>query len=171
MPSIVLITGTSSGIGRLAAETIARAGHIVYATMRDVAARNAGPAQELEKLASDEKLSLRTLEMDVSNADSVDRAVDCVLREQGGLDVVINNAGVMSIGLAEGFTEEQVLDAVNVNFMGPFRVSRAVPPHPLTAQRIDRLRHVDCWTPPVSGLCTLLCKQVCIGGVRRNPAI
>lgn len=141
MPSVVLITGTSSGIGRMAAETIARAGHIVYATMRDLATHNAGSAQALEQLATDHKLSLRTLEMDVSNADSVNRAVDVVLREQRRVDVVVNNAGLMSIGLAEGFTEEQVLHAMNVNFMGPFRVSRAVLPH-LRSQRSGLLIHV-----------------------------
>jgi NAD(P)-dependent dehydrogenase (short-subunit alcohol dehydrogenase family) len=141
MPSVVLITGTSSGIGMLAAETAARAGHYVYATMRDLATRNLRSRQALDQLAVDERLSLRTLEMDVSNADSVNRAVDVVLREQQRIDVVVNNAGLMSIGLAEGFTEEQVLHAMNVNFMGTFRLSRAVLPH-FRAQRSGLLIHV-----------------------------
>jgi NAD(P)-dependent dehydrogenase (short-subunit alcohol dehydrogenase family) len=141
MPSVVLITGTSSGIGLLAAETVARAGHVVYATMRNLTTSNAGPAQAFEQLASDHKLALRTLEMDVSNTDSVNRAVDAVLREQQRIDVVVNNAGLMSIGLAEGFTEEQVLHAMNVNFLGSFRVSRAVLPH-FRAQRSGLLIHV-----------------------------
>lgn len=51
MPSVVLITGSSTGIGRLAAETVARAGHIVYATMRDMHTRNASAAQALENFA------------------------------------------------------------------------------------------------------------------------
>src|SRR5262249_41618264 len=128
MSFVVLITGTSSGIGRLAAETVARAGHSVYATMRDLTTRNAGAADSLAKLAAEQTLPLKVLEMDVCNSDSVQRAVDTVLQEQGRLDVAVNNAGIMSIGLAEGFTEEQMLHQMNVNFMGSFRVSRAVLP-------------------------------------------
>lgn len=129
MSSVVLISGTSTGIGRLTAETVARSGHFVYATMRDVKGRNAGAAQTLEALAAEEKLGLKTLDMDVCSTDSVQGAVDTVLKERGRIDVAINNAGFMSIGLAEGFTEEQLLHQMNVNFMGSFRVSRAVLPH------------------------------------------
>ena len=141
MSSVVLISGTSSGIGLLAAETVARAGHTVYASMRNITTRNAGPAKALEQLARDHKLTLKTLEMDVSNTESVSRAVDLVMGEQHRIDVVINNAGLMSIGLAEGFTEEQMLHAINVNFMGPFRISRAVLPH-FRAQGSGLLIHV-----------------------------
>ena len=141
MPSVVLISGTSTGIGRLTAETVARAGHIVYATMRDLTTRNAGAAQALEALAAEQKLPLKTLEMDVCSTDSVQRAVDIVLQEQGRVDVAVNNAGLMSIGLAEGFTEEQFLHQMNLNFMGAFRVSRAVLPH-LRAQGHGLIVHV-----------------------------
>jgi NAD(P)-dependent dehydrogenase (short-subunit alcohol dehydrogenase family) len=141
MSSVILITGASTGLGRLAAQTLARAGHTVYASMRDLKTRNAGAAKELQQLANDEHLSLHSLEMDVCNADSVQRAVDEVLREAHRLDVVINNAGFMSIGLTEGFTEEQVRHQMDVNFMGTFRVSRAVLPH-LRAQGSGLLIHV-----------------------------
>jgi NAD(P)-dependent dehydrogenase (short-subunit alcohol dehydrogenase family) len=141
LPSVVLITGASTGIGRLAAETVARAGHVVYASMREVAERNAPAAQSLERLAKDETLSLRVVEMDVCDCASVQRAVDQVLREAGRIDVVVNNAGIMSIGLAEGFTVEQAARQMDVNFMGSFRVSRAALPH-LRAQRSGLLIHV-----------------------------
>jgi NAD(P)-dependent dehydrogenase (short-subunit alcohol dehydrogenase family) len=134
MPSVVLITGTSSGIGRLAAETVARAGHTVYATMRGLTTHNAGAAQSLGDLAAVQKLPLKTLEMDVCDTASVQRAVDVVLQEQGRIDVAVNNAGLMSIGLAEGFTEEQFDHQMDVNFMGSVRVARAVLPH-MRAQR------------------------------------
>lgn len=142
MSSVVLITGTSSGIGRLTAETVARAGHSVYATMRGLSTHNAGAAETLEALAAEQKLPLKTLEMDVCNTDSVQRAVDIVQQEQGRIDVAVNNAGLMSIGLAEGFTEEQMLHQMNVNFMGSFRVSRAVLPL-LRAQRQGLIIHVS----------------------------
>jgi len=141
MSSVVLISGSSTGIGRLTAETVARAGHFVYATMRDLNTRNAEAAQTLEALATNEKLSLRVLEMDVCDAASIQRAVNIILQEQGRIDVAVNNAGFMSIGLAEGFTEEQLLHQMNVNFMGSFRVSRAVLPH-LRAQRHGLIIHV-----------------------------
>lgn len=141
MSSVVLITGASTGLGRLTAETLARAGHTVYAAMRDLTTRNASPAQELQQVAKNENLSLRTLEMDVCDTDSVQRAVDHVLHSSPRLDVVINNAGLMSIGLAEAFTEEQVRYQMDVNFMGTFRVSRAVLPH-LRAQHGGLLIHV-----------------------------
>ena len=141
MSSVVLITGASTGIGRLAAETIARAGHVVYATMRDLATRNASAAQALQRLAVEEKLSLRILEADVQEAASVQHAVNAALQEAGRLDVVISNAGLMSIGLAEGFTEEQAIHQMDVNFMGSFRVARAVLPH-FRAQRTGLIIHV-----------------------------
>ena len=141
MSSVVLITGASTGIGRLASETIARAGHVVYASMRDVSTSNASAAQDLQRLADTEKLSVRVVEMDVQDAASVQSAVDAVLREAGRLDVVVSNAGIMSIGITEGFTEEQAIRQMDVNFMGSFRVARAVLPH-LRAQRSGLIIHV-----------------------------
>jgi NAD(P)-dependent dehydrogenase (short-subunit alcohol dehydrogenase family) len=138
---VVLITGASTGIGRLAAETVARAGHTVYAGMRDIATRNAAAARSLQDLAGAEELSLRPLDMDVCHTDSVQQAVDQVLSEAGRLDVAVSNAGLMSIGLAEGFTEEQVLHQMNVNFMGAFRLVRAALPH-LRARRGGLIVHV-----------------------------
>jgi NAD(P)-dependent dehydrogenase (short-subunit alcohol dehydrogenase family) len=138
---VVLITGASTGIGRLAAETVARAGHTVYAGMRDIATRNAAAARSLQDLAGAEELSLHALDMDVCHSDSVQQAVDQILRETGRLDVAVSNAGLMSIGLAEGFTEEQVLHQMNVNFMGAFRLARAALPH-LRARHSGLIVHV-----------------------------
>jgi NAD(P)-dependent dehydrogenase (short-subunit alcohol dehydrogenase family) len=145
----VIITGTSSGIGRLATETLARAGHTVYATMRALDGHNRPAALKLEQLAHEEHLPIRTLEMDVQNSDSVRRAIDQTFREAGRIDVVVNNAGHMSIGLAEGFTDEQVARQLDVNFMGPVRVCRSVLPH-LRAQGSGLIIHV---TSIVAGFC------------------
>jgi NAD(P)-dependent dehydrogenase (short-subunit alcohol dehydrogenase family) len=138
---VVLITGASTGIGRLAAKTVARAGHTVYAGMRDIATRNAAAARSLQDLARAEELSLHPLDMDVCHTDSVQQAVDQILRETGRLDVAVSNAGLMSIGLAEGFTEEQVVHQMNVNFMGAFRLARAALPH-LRARHSGLIVHV-----------------------------
>jgi len=120
---VILITGTSSGIGRLAAETLARAGHVVYASMRDPDGKDSGTAKILEQSAA------HVIQMDVTQSDSVDRAVDSVIQDAGRLDVLVNNAGHMSIGIAEGFTEAQAYLQMDVNFFGPVRTSRAVLPH------------------------------------------
>jgi len=122
-PQVILITGTSSGIGRLAAETLARAGHSVYASMRDPSLRNREVAETLAKIP------VRVIDLDVTQTESVRHAVQTVIDEAGRLDVVVNNAGHMSIGIAEAFTEAQVQQQMEVNFLGPVRMCRAVLPH------------------------------------------
>lgn len=129
MGKVVLITGSSTGFGRLAAEKLARRGHAVYATMRGVDGANAGAAAELTKLAETEGLSLTPLELDVTDDASVARAVDRVAAAEGRIDVVVNNAGVGSMGLSETYTPEDVARLLDVNALGPHRVNRAVLPH------------------------------------------
>jgi len=139
--AVALITGTSSGIGRLAVETLARAGHTVYATMRDRNGRNREAGDSLLRLASEHSLAIRVLEMDVQHGEAIEGVVDEILRETSRIDVVVNNAGLMSIGLAEGYTEAQTAHQLDVNFLGPVRVCRAVLPH-LRARRTGLLIHV-----------------------------
>jgi NAD(P)-dependent dehydrogenase (short-subunit alcohol dehydrogenase family) len=92
-----LTTGASTGFGKLAALTIARRGHDVYASMRDMLDRNREPVGELNRIASDEGLALRVVELDVTLNDSVESAVNQVLADSGRLDVLVNNAGHMAI--------------------------------------------------------------------------
>jgi NAD(P)-dependent dehydrogenase (short-subunit alcohol dehydrogenase family) len=126
MPKRVLITGTSTGFGRDAAERLARRGDHVFAAMRDVEGRNAEHREALERLATQEGLRLRVLALDVTDQASVDSAVAAALAEAGGLDVVINNAGVAAIGVTEAFTPEQFEQVFDVNVYGVVRVNRAV---------------------------------------------
>lgn len=139
--AITLITGASSGIGRLTAETLAREGHTVYATMRDRNGHNRDAGDALVRLASEQGLAIRVLELDVKDESAIQRAVDEILCEASRIDVVVNSAGLMSIGLAEGFTEAQAAHQMDVNFLGPVRVCRAVLPH-LRAQRAGLLIHI-----------------------------
>jgi NAD(P)-dependent dehydrogenase (short-subunit alcohol dehydrogenase family) len=141
MKKAVFITGASSGLGRLAAETVARAGHHVFAGMRQVDGRNAEAAASLKTLAAQESLKISVVELDVTSDGSAQSAVAAVMNEAGCLDVLVNNAGHMTIGLAEGFTEAQARQQMDVNFLGPFRLSRAVLPH-MRAQRSGLLIHV-----------------------------
>src|SRR5206468_10697944 len=90
---VIVVTGASTGFGRLIAETTARKGYRVYATMRNVQGKNASAAGELHELAGRESLSLRAIELDVTDDASVQRAVEEIVREGGRIDVLVNNAG------------------------------------------------------------------------------
>lgn len=126
---VVLVTGASSGLGRLTAESMARAGYRVFATMRGVADSNAGAAAELLAVANDKALALEVVELDVTSEDSVHEAVTEAIERAGHIDVVVNNAGAMAVGIDEGFTVDQIRDLFEVNVLGPQRVIRAVLPH------------------------------------------
>jgi len=126
---VVFITGSSTGFGRLFAETLSRQGHTVFATMRDPQGKNAKNAADLLALASRESLSLFTLECDVTSDASVELAVRSAIAQSGRIDVAINNAGYGIIGLAEAVTIEQARQIMDTNFMGCVRVNRAVLPH------------------------------------------
>ncbi len=139
---IVLITGSSSGFGRLFAETLARKGHTVFATMRDPGGRNAKNASEIRGLAEKESLAIHILEMDVTDDASVERAVETAVAKAGRVDVAINNAGYVLSGLAETVTSEQARRQIDTNFLGPVRVNRAVLPH-MRRQRSGVLMHIS----------------------------
>ena len=142
MAKRVLITGTSTGFGRDTAERLARRGDHVFATMRDLSGRNAAHRDALERLASQEDLRLRVLELDVTDQVSVDQAVAAALEEAGGLDVAINNAGIAALGVTEAFTAEQFEEIFAVNVYGVVRVNRAVLPA-MRRQRSGLLVHVS----------------------------
>jgi NAD(P)-dependent dehydrogenase (short-subunit alcohol dehydrogenase family) len=139
---VVLITGSSTGFGRLFSETLARKGHTVFATMRDPGGRNAKNAAEIRTLAQKESLPIHVLELDVTDDASVGRAVDAAVTKAGRIDVAINNAGYYLGGLAEAVTTEQAQRLMDTNFLGPVRVNRAVLPH-MRRQRSGLLMHIS----------------------------
>jgi NAD(P)-dependent dehydrogenase (short-subunit alcohol dehydrogenase family) len=131
MPSpqpVVLVTGTSSGFGRLIAETLARKKFQVFATMRNVNSRNAPAAREIAELADRESLSLQTLELDVTDDGSVESAVSEVVAKCGRIDVLVNNAGYGIMDLAESVPVAQAQRQFDTNFFGVLRMNRAVLP-------------------------------------------
>ncbi len=128
MARTVVITGCSSGFGKLLALHLARRGDRAYATMRATKGKNAAVAAELSSIAAREGIDLRVLELDVSSTDSVDAAAATVLAESGAPDVVINNAGVMYFGFTEAFSTEELAAQLDVNVLGIHRVSRAFLP-------------------------------------------
>ncbi|PYY18230.1 MAG: short-chain dehydrogenase/reductase [Acidobacteria bacterium] len=140
--NVVLVTGASTGFGRLISVTLARRGYTVFASMRDLTGRNRSRAAELEELGRNESLRLRALEVDVTSDTSVQQAVEQVVREAGRIDAVVNNAGVAYWGLLETFTVEQAKQIFETNFFGPLRVNRAVLPH-MRQRRSGLLIHIS----------------------------
>jgi NADP-dependent 3-hydroxy acid dehydrogenase YdfG len=118
----ILITGASTGFGRDTAETLARAGHRVFASMRDISGRNRAHAEALRGQ------SIEVVELDVSNDESVANAVSEVLARADHIDVLINNAGIASAGVTEAFMPDQAKVVFNVNVVGVLRTTRAVLP-------------------------------------------
>src|SRR5260221_7546923 len=128
MAQTILVTGSTSGFGRLTVETLARQGYIVFAGMRAAAGKNAPAAEELRALAQREALALQTIEIDVTDDASVERAIAEIIETIGRLDVVVNNAGVSYSGPLEAFTPEQVRQQFETNVFSVLRVNRAVLP-------------------------------------------
>ena len=122
MSKIVLITGASSGFGRLMAEALAKAGHTVYGSMRQTETRNAAVVEQMAAFSRENRADLRALELDVQAQDSVDAAVARVIAEAGRIDVLIHNAGHMVFGPAEAFTPEQYAVLYDVNVLSTQRV-------------------------------------------------
>ncbi len=122
MSKSILITGASTGFGRDTAETLARAGHTVFASMRDPNGKNRLPADALRSQ------NIEVVELDVTDSQSVERAVAEVIAKAGRIDVLINNAGVLAAGVSEAFSPEQATALFDVNVIGLLRVTRAVLP-------------------------------------------
>jgi len=123
MAKTILITGASSGFGRLTAEKLANSGHRVFAGFRSTDGAKKPVADELR----DKKIEI--LRLDVTDQASVDSAVKQLLKTTNNqLDVVVNNAGMASAGISESFTAEQVREMFDVNVFGVQRVIRAILP-------------------------------------------
>lgn len=125
---IVLITGASSGFGALAARALARAGHTVYASMRETRGRNAAQVAAAAEHAREHGVDLRTLELDVASQASADAAIAAVIAAHGRLDALVHNAGHMAFGPAEAFLPEQFAQLYDSNVLGAQRVNRAALP-------------------------------------------
>ena len=125
---VVVITGSSSGFGRLFAETFARNGYSVFATMRGINGKNAKPAENLRTVAAQNALPIEVMEMDVTDEPSVNACIAGVVGKAGQIDVLINNAGFAYVGLMETITVEQAKKIFDTNVFGVQRTMRAALP-------------------------------------------
>ena len=137
----VVITGAASGFGLLTAKALLEQGDGVVATMRDIAGRNASIAYDLEVFAKAQPGSLTVVELDVTDDTSVSAAAAKILA-QGAVDVVVNNAGVMNVGVTEAYTIDEVKAQFDVNTFGPARVAKAFLPD-MRARRSGLLINVS----------------------------
>lgn len=119
----VLITGTSGGFGKLTVDALIGKGHTVVASMRGIDGKNKAQADAYRAQG------VSVVEIDVTNDESVDSGVRQAQELVGGLDVVVNNAGVGVVGVQETFTAEDWQTLFNVNVFGVQRVNRAVLPY------------------------------------------
>ena len=120
-PKVALITGANSGFGLACAEALAQKGMKVYATYRNP--RKAGHLWALSK-----RLPLYPILMDVNRTPSVERAVKQILKREGRIDILLNNAGFVMAGFWEDLSDEDIREQFETNVFGLLRVTRAVLP-------------------------------------------
>ncbi|WP_432510063.1 SDR family oxidoreductase [Kineococcus sp. SYSU DK001] len=131
MSRTVLVTGTSSGLGRATALALAERGHTVVATLRDPHGKDRTAAEELTATTPSRVV---VVGLDVRSDASVTAGVEAALDRVGHLDALVNNAAYALTGVGESVTSTQLQDLLDTNVVGPQRVARAVLPH-LRARR------------------------------------
>ncbi|MFN8336362.1 MAG: SDR family oxidoreductase [Cyclobacteriaceae bacterium] len=123
MAQKILITGASGGFGKLMVSTLLSKGHQVAAAMRGIDGKNKIVAQELRNAGA------KIIELDVTSDQSVASGVKKAIAELNGLDVLVNNAGVGTLGMQEFFTTDDYKKLFDVNVFGVQRMNRAVAPY------------------------------------------
>ena len=116
MSRVVLVTGTSSGMGKLTSEFLAQNGYIVYAGSREV---------EFKEVEG----NLKPIYIDVTKIETIKNAVDTIIKNEGKIDVLVNNAGYGLLSTVEDGTDEELYDQFNVNVFGLLKVTREVLPY------------------------------------------
>ena len=123
MEKVALVTGSSSGIGFETSLALAREGYFTYATMRDLKKEAI-----IKKIAEEENLPLKVIELDVDNDDSVQNAVETIIEEKQRIDVLVNNAGWGIWGTAEDVSIEEFRAQFETNFFSVVRMIQKVAP-------------------------------------------
>ena len=116
MSKVVLITGTSSGMGKLTADFLAESGYIVYAGSRNASTRQ-------------NSANLKHIYLDVRDTNTIKNAVDTIIKNEGKIDVLVNNAGYGLLSTVEDGTDEEMFEQFNVNVFGLLKTTREVLPY------------------------------------------
>lgn len=128
-PSVVIVTGVSSGIGRVAAEKFAQRGCQVFGTVRSIAKAQAIPG-------------VKFVEMDVRDETSVQKGIQSIVEQAKQIDVLVNNAGFLLTGSVEETSLTEAASLIDTNVLGILRVTQAVLPH-MRAQHSGRIVNVS----------------------------
>ena len=137
---VIIVTGSSSGIGLESALSLARNGYITYATMRS-------PEKDtsIKTAVQKEGLPVRVVQLDVTDDNSVKNAVDHIISEAGRIDVLVNNAGYSLGGALEDLSMEEIKSQYETNLFGLIRVIQAVLPT-MRKQRSGRILNISSGT-------------------------
>lgn len=120
---VALVTGSSRGIGFVTSTTLARNGFLTYASMR-----NLDKEKEIRLVVDKEKIPLKTIQLDVTDSNSVDNAIKSIMDQSGRIDVLVNNAGYGLVGAFEELSMEEIKQQYESNLFGVMRVTQAVLP-------------------------------------------
>jgi len=120
---VAVVTGCSSGIGHEISLILARNGFTTYATMR-----NLQKGSDLKSIAEDEKLPLHFTQLDVTDENSVKRAIQTIYDEAGRIDLLVNNAGYGLTGAFEDLSIDEIKTQYETNVFGLIRTTQAVLP-------------------------------------------
>lgn len=115
---VILLTGASSGIGFQTAELLAKQGHTVY-----------GAARRVEKMEPLKEFGVKPIRMDVTDEQSVSEAVEAIIKAEGRIDVLVNNAGYGSYGAVENVSMEEARKQFDVNIFGVAMLIKKVLPY------------------------------------------
>ena len=131
MKKVILLTGASSGIGYQTAESLAKEGHIVY-----------GAARRTEKMETLKQFGVKPIYLDVTDEENIKSAIDTIIRNEGRIDVLINNAGYGSFGAVEDVEINEARRQFEVNLFGLARLVQLVLPH-MRKQKSGRIINVS----------------------------
>ena len=120
---VAVVTGTSSGIGFETSLLLSRNQFVTYATMR-----NLKKSDELLKIAAKESIPLKVIQLDVNDDSSVNSAIDIIVKENGRIDVLVNNAGYDLFGSLEELTIDEIKGQFETNFFGLVGFTKKVLP-------------------------------------------
>jgi NAD(P)-dependent dehydrogenase (short-subunit alcohol dehydrogenase family) len=122
-PSVAVVTGSSSGIGLAASLALAKNGYLTYATMRNLAKQDS-----IQSIAEKERLPVRTVQLDVTDENSVKNTIQSIISESGRIDLLVNNAGYGLTGAFEDIEIDEIKALYETNVFGVIRVTQAVLP-------------------------------------------
>jgi NAD(P)-dependent dehydrogenase (short-subunit alcohol dehydrogenase family) len=121
--SVAVVTGSSSGIGLATSLALARKGYLTYATMRNLAKRDS-----IQSVADKQHLPIRVVQLDVTDENSIKKAIQSILSEAGRIDLLVNNAGYALTGAFEDIGIDEIEAQYETNVFGVIRVTQAVLP-------------------------------------------